>query len=109
MTSRRKASKPVPHSVLYDFAVEEELDLHGMAVDEALAAAEQLLERHRRKPGTIVRIVHGHSNPAPDSIRKSLHRGLATRWKGWVKRYRLDFNNPGSTLVEIGWMKSLQG
>ena len=98
MAAKRKPSVPV----LYDFVVEEEFDLHGMAVDEAMAAAEQLLERHRGKPGTIVRLVHGHSNSSPDSIRKSLHRNLATVWKRRVKRYRLDFHNPGATLVEIG-------
>jgi DNA-nicking Smr family endonuclease len=91
----RKSSTPV----VYDFAVAEELDLHGMAVDEAMVAAEQLFKRH--KPGAIVRLVHGHSNAAPDSIRKSLHRMLATAWKRKVKRYRLDFQNPGATLVEL--------
>ena len=105
MTAKRgkgKASKPsAPVPVIYDFTVEEELDLHGMAVDEALVAAGLLLDRHRGKPGRIVRIVHGHSNSAPDSIRKSLHRNLNTVWKRHVKRYRLDFMNPGATLVEI--------
>jgi DNA-nicking Smr family endonuclease len=101
MPPKRKTSVPTPALVLYDFKVEEELDLHGMALDEALAMAEQLLERYRRKSGSILRIVHGHSNSAPDSIRKSLHRNFATVWKRHVKRYRLDFNNPGATLLEI--------
>ena len=87
--------------VIYDFVVEEELDLHGMAVDEALVAVGQLLERHRGKPGLILRVVHGHSNSAPDSIRKSLQRNLTTVWKNRVKKSRLDFLNPGATLIEI--------
>ncbi len=100
MAPRRKPSPGRPALVLYDFKVEEELDLHGMAVDEALVAVGQLLERHG-KPGSILRVVHGHSNSAPDSIRKSLHRNFETVWKRRVKRYRLDFNNPGATLLEI--------
>ena len=100
--AKGKASKPSnPPPVLYDFAIEEELDLHGMAVDEAIVAAGLLLERHRGKSGRILRIVHGHSNSAPDSIRKSLHRNLNTVWKRQVKRYRLDFHNPGATLLEM--------
>ncbi len=100
--TKAKTAKPsTPPPVLYDFVVEEELDLHGMAVDEALVAAGLLLERHRGKSGRILRIVHGHSNSAPVSIRKSLHRNLNTVWKRQVKRYRLDFHNPGATLVEI--------
>ena len=101
MAAKRKPSKPTPIPLIYDFTIEEELDLHGMAVDEALVAVGQLLERHRSKPGTILRVVHGHSNSAPDSIRKSLHRNLTTVWKQRIKKYRLDFHNPGATLMEI--------
>jgi len=102
-TTGKTSGKPsaAPALVLYDFKVEEELDLHSMAVDEALAAVDELLERHRRSPGSVLRIVHGHSNSSPDSIRKSLYRNLTTVWKRRVKRYRLDINNPGATLVKV--------
>jgi DNA-nicking Smr family endonuclease len=82
-----------------EFPVEEELDLHGMAVDEALAAAEALLKRHRT--GAVVRLVHGHSNRSNESIRSQLHRALSSVWKNRVARFRADFHNPGATLVEI--------
>ena len=83
-----------------DVPVDEELDLHGMAIDEALVAAEALLRRHRA--GATVRLVHGHSNRGPDSIRSRLHRALGSVWKHRVRRFRTDFMNPGATLVEIG-------
>ena len=82
-----------------DFPVDEEIDLHGMAVDEALVAAEALLRRHRS--GATVRLIHGHSNRGPESIRTGLHRALVSVWKHRVKRHRTDFHNPGATLVEI--------
>ncbi len=101
MALKKKSKSPTPAPVLYPFTIEEELDLHGMAVDEAMAAAEQFLERYENKPGTILRIIHGHSNIAPDSIRKSLQRNFATVWKHRIKRHRLDVHNPGATLLEI--------
>ena len=94
-----KDSKP-DKSALREFPVDEELDLHGMAVDEALVAAEQALSRHRGKPGTYLRFIHGHSNRGPDSIRTRLHLALRTVWSQKVKRFRMDFYNTGATLVE---------
>jgi DNA-nicking Smr family endonuclease len=82
-----------------EYPVDEEADLHGMAVDEALVAAEALLKRHRA--GATVRIIHGHSNRGNDSIRTNLHRALTSVWKNRVKRFRTDFHNPGATLIEI--------
>lgn len=82
-----------------EFPVDEEIDLHGMAVDEALAAAESMLKRHRS--GAMLRMIHGHSNRGNDSIRTNLHRALSSVWKIRVKRFRTDFHNPGATLIEI--------
>jgi DNA-nicking Smr family endonuclease len=84
-----------------EVTVDEELDLHGMAVDEALAAVDQMLARHRGRPGSVLRVVHGHSNSSPDSIRKRLRLALDTVWKRRVNRYRIDFHNPGATLIEV--------
>jgi hypothetical protein len=82
-----------------EYPVDEEVDLHGMAVDEALVAAEAALSRHRR--GAVVRLVHGHSNRGHDSIRTRLRLALDSVWSARVARYRTDFYNPGATLVEI--------
>jgi len=98
---RKPAAAPTHPFVLYDFKIDEELDLHGMAVDEAMAAADQLLERYHKRPGAILRVVHGSSNSAPNSIRKSLHRNFETVWKRRVNRYRLDILNPGATILEV--------
>lgn len=82
-----------------EYPVDEEIDLHGMAVDEALTAAEAMLARHRT--GAKLRFIHGHSNRGNDSIRTNLHRALTSVWKKRVKRFRTDFANPGATLVEV--------
>ena len=99
----RNGRKPrglgLPPQRTLEFAADEDVDLHGMAVDEALAAAEEALNRHRS--GAVVRLIHGSSNRGPDSIRTRLLLSLNSVWKSKVKRSRLDFHNPGATLVEI--------
>jgi DNA-nicking Smr family endonuclease len=101
--ARKRKAKPASGPRVRRFLgpePEEELDLHGMAVDEALAAVDVLLTAYRGKAGILLRLIHGHSNRGPDSIRVRLHQNLATVWKRRVARYRLDFHNHGATLIE---------
>ncbi len=98
--ARQKPHRPPPAPLSMP-VIDEELDLHGMSVDEALAAVDQLLRRHRGRTGAVLRIIHGHSNGAPDSIRRRVRYALDTVWRRHVKRYRYDLHNPGSTLLEV--------
>ncbi len=82
--------------------VEEEVDLHGLAVDEALVQAELALERHRGRAGAVVRLIHGHSSGTAGSIKGALLRQLAGPWKGRVESFRPEPGNPGATLVRLG-------
>jgi DNA-nicking Smr family endonuclease len=104
MKKARNGRKPrglgLPPQPRAEYPVDEDLDLHGMAVDEALVAVEALLRRHRA--GATVRLIHGHSNRGADSIRTRVRLALESVWRGRVKRFRTDFHNPGATLVEIG-------
>jgi DNA-nicking Smr family endonuclease len=104
MKKARNGRKPrglgLPPQPRPEYPVDEDLDLHGMAVDEALVAVEALLRRHRA--GATVRLIHGHSNRGADSIRTRVRVALESVWRGRVKRFRTDFHNPGATLVEIG-------
>lgn len=79
--------------------VEEELDLHGMAIDEAMAQVELALARWRIRPGACIRIIHGKSSGSRDSIKGMLRHNLETRWKGKVATFRQEPANPGATLV----------
>lgn len=91
--------RPVPGA---DFQVDEEVDLHGLAVDEAMAQAAFALERHRGRRGAILRFIHGHSSGMSGSIKGALKRNLETLWKGWILSARPEPGNPGSTLVKLG-------
>ena len=83
------------------FPVDEEIDLHGLAIDEALVQAELALARYRGRPGTVLRFIHGHSSGLSGSIKGALKRSLETVWKGRIASFRPDPGNPGSTLVKV--------
>jgi DNA-nicking Smr family endonuclease len=81
------------------FVVDEEIDLHGQSIAEALVAVELALARHHGRPGAILRLIHGHSSGNVGSIRGALHRNLETVWRRQVKSFRPEPGNPGATLV----------
>lgn len=101
---RRKADAPSgfapgPRPGRIAAAVEEELDLHGLAIDEAMAQVEMALARWRNRPGACIRVIHGKSSGTRDSIKGMLRHNLETRWKGKVATFRQEPANPGATLV----------
>lgn len=99
--AKRKESgsaQPVPG---LSAQADEELDLHGLAVDEAMAQVELAMERYRRRPGARLRIIHGQSNGLQGTIKGSLRRNLETIWKGRIDSFRPEPGNPGATLIRL--------
>jgi len=96
---RPEAGKPVP---ILSAAVDEELDLHGMAVDEAMVQGDLAINRYRQRPGARLRIIHGHGAGLQGSIKGALRRNLETIWKGRIESFRPEPGNPGATLIRLG-------
>lgn len=92
---KKPGTSPVPRAAI---PVDEEIDLHGMAVDEAAAAVEMALARHAGRRATL-RLVHGHSSGDSGSIRGALRRNLGTVWSRKIASFRPEPGNPGATLV----------
>lgn len=90
-----------PRRPMLPFEIEEEVDLHGLAVDEAMVAAEQALKRHAARRGAVLRFVHGHSSGASGSIKGELKRRLETVWRNRIQAFRPEPGNPGATLVKL--------
>ncbi len=83
---------------------DEEMDLHGLAVDEALVQADLAIGRYRGRPGAVLRFIHGHSSGGSGlgSIKGALKRSLETVWKSRIQSFRPEPGNPGATLVKVG-------
>lgn len=97
-----KLEKPEgPAQVRLPFPVEEEVDLHGMAVDEAMVQAELALKRWQGRSGAVLRFIHGHSSGNAGSIKGALKRSLETLWKNRVRSVKPEPGNPGATLVKL--------
>ncbi len=82
--------------------IDEEIDLHGLAVDEAMAEVESVINRHRMAKSATVRIIHGKSSGTQNSIKGALHRNLQSRWRNQIQNFRTEPGNPGATLILLG-------
>ena len=80
--------------------VDEELDLHGLAIDEAMAQVEMAIARWSPAGGSL-RVIHGHSSGVSDSIKGALRRKLESVWKSRIAAVRPEPGNPGSTLIRV--------
>jgi DNA-nicking Smr family endonuclease len=78
--------------------VDEELDLHGLSINEAMAQVDLALARWTPSGGSL-RVIHGHSSGASDSIKGALRRNLTSVWKSRVAAFRPEPGNPGSSLI----------
>jgi hypothetical protein len=97
---KRKAPRPGPPARLA-IEIDEEIDLHGLSIAEAMAQAEMALARWSRAGGRL-RFIHGHSSGSADSIKGALRRNLGSAWKGKIDSFRPEPGNPGATLVRVG-------
>jgi len=70
------------------------VDLHGMTVDEALAAMAHAIDRAITGGADSLAIIHGHGT---GKLKAATHRYLKTL--SVVKRFKLDEGNSGTTLV----------
>ena len=82
--------------------VDEDVDLHGLVISEAMAQAEMAIARWSRTPDACIRLIHGASSGTRESIKGALRRNLETVWKGRIRGFKPEPGNPGATLVRPG-------
>lgn len=73
-----------------------EIDLHGLTVEEAIAACERALNEALLADASELRVIHGKGG---GRIRAALHRRL--REFSAIRAFRLDPRNEGVTIVVL--------
>lgn len=72
------------------------IDLHGHTVDEAVAALDGCLNDALLAGAAEIRVIHGRSG---GRVKVAVHRRLGAFTS--VRRFRVDLQNPGVTIVDL--------
>jgi len=83
-------------------AADSEIDLHGLALEEALCKVELELKLAKKNKWKCIRIVHGIGEKSGGVIRKVLEQKFRSEWSGFISEYRYERNNRGSSLAILG-------
>lgn len=99
MPVRKKVPKVRKGKPFKEKAVDEELDLHGFAIDEGLAEIDIFLDMARKYRLSRVRVIHGMGPDRGPSLRKEIHRYLKTRGRSKVDRIETEPHNAGAVII----------
>jgi DNA-nicking Smr family endonuclease len=80
---------------------EQELDLHGFPIDEAMAAIEEMFEAMKLANMTVLRLIHGGGHPSSSQIKRTIDKKVRSEWKGVVKFYTTEPNNAGASIIQL--------
>ncbi len=98
---QKKEKKPLPKKWHAELEVDEQIDLHGCTIDEALALADGFLNMCKRNGARSARIIHGHGRKSPESIAWQLKRKLSTEWKHRFESVRAEPYNSGALILRF--------
>jgi len=97
----KKLKKKKRNAAFTELAADSEIDLHGMALEEAICKVELELELAKKNHWKRIRIVHGIGEKSGGIIRKILEQKFRSEWSGFVSEYRYERNNRGSSLAVL--------
>jgi DNA-nicking Smr family endonuclease len=78
---------------------DEELDLHGLTIDQGVAETEMFIELARQYKLDSIRIVHGLGPDQGRSLRTEVLRYLKTKAKGKITGYKIEPHNQGAVII----------
>lgn len=84
-----------------DAEVDEELDLHGMTIDQGVAAVDEFLQMAGSFGLHCVRIIHGIGPQKGVSMRNSVRKFLDSKCGKLIESKRIEGHNDGAVLVFV--------
>jgi DNA-nicking Smr family endonuclease len=86
---------------IVEVPVEQELDLHGLTIDQGLLELENFILLCARFKVKSVRVIHGIGPEKGPSMRKAVRTFLATRARPWLTGVEAEPHNPGSIIIYV--------
>jgi DNA-nicking Smr family endonuclease len=96
--TNRKKSKILSYM---DSETDEEIDLHGLSIDQGIAAVEDILQTASDFGLKSVRIIHGIGPAGTNSMRTAVRKHLKTKCGKWVESTKIEGHNDGAIIVNI--------
>jgi len=98
MAKRRRSDA---RRAIFEVPVEQELDLHGLTIDQGLLELENFIRLCMRFKVKSVRVIHGIGPERGRSMRKAVRSFLSTRAGPWLTGIEAEPHNPGSIIIYI--------
>jgi DNA-nicking Smr family endonuclease len=80
-------------------SVDEELDLHGMTIEQGLGETETFLDLARHYKLSAIRVIHGLGPDSGPSLRSEVLRYLKTKAKGKIQGFKIEPHNQGAVII----------
>ena len=96
-----KGSRKDVRRGIFEIPVEQELDLHGLTIDQGLMELENFIQLCIRFKVKSVRVIHGIGPEKGRSMRKAVRSFLSTRARPHLTGIEAEPHNPGSIIIYI--------
>lgn len=97
----KKAKEDKRQSNIIEIKADQELDLHSMTVDEAIANLEITLDEMKFAGQKVLRVIHGGGFGQYGPIKKHLDRHIQGPLKSRISSWRKEGHNSGATILYL--------
>ncbi len=84
-----------------DAEVDEELDLHGMTVEQGVAAADDFIKLAHEYGFNKVRIIHGIGKASGGSLRMAVRDHIKRKCGKYIEKVEIEGHNDGAVIVKL--------
>ncbi len=96
--------------VIKDYVIEEEIDLHGLSIEEALYFAEKFLHESLLQGKSCIKIIHGarRLGGTRGTIRENLYRLFKTKLKRSIAHFQMAKFSEGGSGATVLFIKKIE-
>ena len=96
-----KKEKVITGKHFQEVEVDEEIDLHGLSIDQGIAAVDEFLKMASGFNLHSVRIIHGIGPVSGKSMRKEVRKFIDTKCGNMIESKKIEGHNDGAVVVYL--------